>query len=139
MGRTARGVVGTRLRLRDEVVASAAGVTGGEVLTVTEAGLGKRTPVTDYRRTARGAQGVRLIGLKGGDAVAGILVLSEDRDIMLISTDGVLIRTPSSEVAQQGRGAHGVRVMRLGTTDRVSAIAAVPEDDGDAEGDGGEG
>jgi DNA gyrase subunit A len=82
---------------------------------------------------------VRLIGLKGGDAVAGILVLSEDRDIMLISTDGVLIRTPSSEVAQQGRGAHGVRVMRLGTTDRVSAIAAVPEDDGDAEGDGGEG
>jgi DNA gyrase subunit A len=138
MGRTARGVVGTRLRARDEVVASAAGVTGGEVLTVTESGQGKRTPVTDYRRTARGAQGVRLIGLHADDAVAGILVLTDDRDIMLISTDGVLIRTPSAEIAHQGRGAHGVRVMRLGTTDRVSAIAAVPEEDGEAEVDGGD-
>ena len=138
MGRTARGVMGVRLRPRDEVVASAAGVTGGEVLTITEAGLGKRTAVSEYRRTARGAQGVRLIGLRGDDAVAGILVLSEAQDIMLISTDGVLIRTPSAEVAQQGRGAHGVRVMRLGATDRVSAIAAVPEDDGAGEGDGGD-
>jgi DNA gyrase subunit A len=133
MGRTARGVTGAHLRSGDEIVASAAGVTGGRVLTVTEAGLGKQTALSEYRRTARGAQGVRLIGLRSDDAVAGILVLSEPQDIMLISSDGVLIRTPSSEIAEQGRGAHGVRVMRLGTEDRVRAIAAVPEEEGGEE------
>ena len=130
MGRTARGVIGAHLRDGDEVVASAC-TTEGQVLVLTARGMGKRTPVDEFRRTARGSQGVRLIGLTGDDRVAGIEVVSEEsrEGLMVISRDGILIRVALAEVPVHGRDARGVHVMRMGEGDEVQALATVPEEE----------
>jgi len=135
MGRTAGGVTGARLRADDAVVASGC-ATRGEVLVITAQGLGKRTPVADFRKTGRGSQGVRLIGLGEGDRVAGIAVVpSEARaDVMAISRDGILIRMGLDDVPVHGRDARGVRLMRMGPGDEVQAVALVGQDAGEGSG-----
>jgi DNA gyrase subunit A len=97
---------------------------------VTENGYGKRTKIDQYRKTSRGAKGVKTMGLtdsKGG--LAGALVVRPHQDLVFISEGGMVQRTAVRGISQQGRSATGVRVMNVKDDDRVSAVALVIESD----------
>ncbi|HSZ13035.1 MAG TPA: DNA gyrase C-terminal beta-propeller domain-containing protein, partial [Solirubrobacteraceae bacterium] len=97
-----------------------------DLLVVTENGYGKRTRIDQYRKTNRGAKGVKTIGLteqKG--ALAGALVVREHQELVFISVGGMVQRTAVAGISQQGRSATGVRVMNLKDDDVVSAVALV--------------
>ena len=97
-----------------------------DLLVVTENGYGKRTQIGQYRKTNRGAKGVKTIGLtekKGG--LAGALVVREHQELVFISVGGMVQRTAAGGISQQGRSATGVRVMNLKDDDVVSAVALV--------------
>ncbi len=99
-----------------------------DLLVVTENGYGKRTQISQYRKTNRGAKGVKTIGLtekKGG--LAGALVVREHQELVFISVGGMVQRTSVGGISQQGRSATGVRVMNLKDDDLVSAVALVVE------------
>ncbi|MCW3478823.1 DNA gyrase subunit A [Neisseriaceae bacterium JH1-16] len=145
MGRTAAGVRGMKLgegqKLISLLVAESA---DQQVLTVTENGYGKRTPVGDYRLTSRGTQGVIAIdtGERNGCLVAATLVEETD-DVMLITTGGVLIRTKVSEVRETGRAAQGVRMINLDEGEKLIGLEKVAETEADeelsdVEGEGGD-
>jgi DNA gyrase subunit A len=109
-----------------------------DLLVVTENGYGKRTQIGQYRKTHRGAKGVKTIGLterKG--ALAGALVVREHQELVFISVGGMVQRTAAGGISQQGRSATGVRVMNLKEEDLVSAVALVI-DAGEENGNGAE-
>lgn len=127
MGRTASGVRGIKTVGDDRVVgASAFGEEAPQLLTVTEGGFGKRTPVEQFHVQGRGGQGVRAHKMLGdrGRLLTGFLVDDED-EIMLINDAGVVIRTGASTISSQGRAASGVRVMNLDDNTKVAAVARV--------------
>jgi DNA gyrase subunit A len=104
-----------------------------DLLVVTDAGYGKRTRIDQYRKTSRGAMGVRTIKLteaKGG--LAGALVVREHQELVFISQSGMVQRTGVRGISQQGRAATGVRVMNVREDDCVRAIALVVESEPDA-------
>jgi DNA gyrase subunit A len=116
-----QGVVG-------EVIAMDVARDDMDLLVVTENGYGKRTLIDQYRKTNRGAKGVKTIGLterKGG--LAGALVVREHQELVFISVGGMVQRTAAGGISRQGRSATGVRVMNLKEEDMVSAIALVVE------------
>jgi DNA gyrase subunit A len=126
MGRTAHGVRGITLREDDYVVSMDCTEENGEVLTVAEGGLGKRTKISEYRKQTRGGKGI--INLKITDKtglIVGSKVIKEDQEIMLISAAGVIIRLHASEISTFGRNAQGVILMHLNNGDKVAAIAVV--------------
>lgn len=127
MGRTAVGVRGIRLADGDYVVGAARARKGAQVLSITENGYGKCTPVEDFSVHHRGGGGIMLHNLteKTGQ-VAGIAVVDPDNDIMIITDDGVIIRTPVGQIRECGRGSQGVIVMR--TTEDVKVISIVRTD-----------
>jgi DNA gyrase subunit A len=101
-----------------------------DLLVVTENGYGKRTLISQYRKTHRGAKGVKTVGLterKGG--LAGALVVREHQELVFISVGGMVQRTSAGGISQQGRSATGVRVMNLKEDDLVSAVALVVDTD----------
>ena len=101
-----------------------------DLLVVTENGYGKRTQIGQYRKTNRGAKGVKTIGLterKGG--LAGALVVREHQELVFISVGGMVQRTSAGGISQQGRSATGVRAMNLKEDDLVSAVALVVDTD----------
>jgi len=137
MGRTARGVRGMQLdegqSVIDMLVAASEEQT---VLTVTENGFGKRTPISEYTRHGRGTKGMIAIQAseRNGKLVGAVLV--DDRDeIMLISSGGVLIRTKVSQIREMGRSTQGVTLINLDTGERLAGIERIEE----PEEDGGEG
>jgi DNA gyrase subunit A len=141
MGRTAGGVRGMALAEGQQVISLL--VTSSEtqqVLTATENGYGKRTPVGDYRLTSRGTQGVIAIdtGERNGNLVTATLVEETD-DVMLITTGGVLIRTKVAEVRETGRAAQGVRLINLDESEKLIGLVKVAESEEDEVGEEGEG
>ena len=115
MGRNAAGVRGMKLGKGQNVVSLlTAGDESLSVLTATENGYGKRTPVAEYTRHGRGAQGIIAIDCseRNGRLIGAQLVGAED-EMMLITTGGVLIRTRVAEVREQGRSTQGVRLINL--------------------------
>jgi DNA gyrase subunit A len=126
MGRAARGVIGMRLRGDDAVVGMAQSAEGRDLLVVTELGLGKRTPLNQYRLQRRGGSGVKNIRLssKTGTVVA-VRDVKDDDEILVITARGIISRLPVKEISTQGRAAQGVRLKRLDEGDRVSAIAPI--------------
>ncbi|WP_175999412.1 DNA gyrase subunit A [Burkholderia stabilis] len=138
MGREARGVRGMQLEDGQQVIALL--VAGGEeqtVLTATENGYGKRTPITEYTRHGRGTKGMIAIQTseRNGKVVAATLVDAEDQ-IMLITTAGVLIRTRVSEVREMGRATQGVTLISLDEGTKLSGLQQVAEaEEGDGEAD----
>ncbi len=101
-----------------------------EVLVVTENGFGKRTPVSEYRKTSRGAKGVQTIKFsekRGGLAAA--LVVRPHQELLFISQEGMVQRTGVRGIRQTGRSAQGVTLMNVRDDDRVSAVALVVESD----------
>ena len=131
IARTAVGVRGIRLREGDYVVGAARAQEGKTVLTITERGYGKRTPVEDYRITSRGGLGIRnyMVTDKTGPIV-GIKVVDGGEDLLLVTESGILIRTPVQNIRTAGRATQGVIVMRFKTEgDRVISMAlADPEE-----------
>lgn len=130
MGRAARGVRGITLGSQQRVVSLlvTTGEEGGEVLTATEHGYGKRTSVAEYRRMGRGGQGVIAIQTEGrnGPLVAALLVKPEHH-IMLISDRGTLVRTRVIEISQVSRGAQGVTLMNVQESERLVSVGSVQE------------
>ena len=114
MGRTAVGVRGIRLREGDYVVGAALAQPGKTVLSMTERGFGKRTPVEEYRITARGGLGIRnyMVTEKTGPIV-GIKVVDGAEDLLLVTEAGILIRTAVENIRVAGRATQGVIVMRF--------------------------
>lgn len=132
MGRNAAGVRGIRLPT-DEADAAVIGlivVREGEILTVTEHGYGKRTPVDDYPLRGRGGQGV--LALKQSDktgVVVGATQVLEDDEIMLISNMGTLIRTAVAEVSVLGRNTQGVRILRVADGQKLVGVDRIAVED----------
>ncbi|VBB11318.1 DNA gyrase subunit A,DNA gyrase subunit A,Type IIA topoisomerase (DNA gyrase/topo II, topoisomerase IV), A subunit,DNA gyrase, A subunit,DNA gyrase/topoisomerase IV, subunit A [Burkholderia stabilis] len=138
MGREARGVRGMQLEDGQQVIALlVAGSEEQTVLTATENGYGKRTPITEYTRHGRGTKGMIAIQTseRNGKVVAATLVDAEDQ-IMLITTAGVLIRTRVSEVREMGRATQGVTLISLDEGTKLSGLQQVAEaEEGDGEAD----
>ncbi|MDH5731761.1 MAG: DNA gyrase subunit A, partial [Gammaproteobacteria bacterium] len=133
MGRNAYGVRGIKLGKGQSVIALIIG-DGNEdtmVLTATENGYGKRTPISDYPVHGRGGQGVISIQTtdRNGAVVAAGLVTEGD-EMMLISDGGTLVRTRVDEVSVVGRNTQGVRLINLDQGERLSGVERIcePED-----------
>ncbi|KML51177.1 DNA gyrase subunit A [Burkholderia cepacia] len=138
MGREARGVRGMQLEDGQQVIAMlVAGSEEQTVLTATENGFGKRTPITEYTRHGRGTKGMIAIQTseRNGKVVAATLVDAEDQ-IMLITTAGVLIRTRVSEIREMGRATQGVTLISLDEGTKLSGLQQIAEaEEGDGEAD----
>ncbi len=131
MGRATYGVRGVTLRQGDRVVGmEALDPHSGEVLSVTERGFGKRTPIDDYRKQTRGGLGIITLKVtpKTGEVVGARHVVPGD-GLMLISQEGQIIRIKVSGVRLVGRSAQGVKLMDLYGEDRLVAIAKVAEEE----------
>jgi DNA gyrase subunit A len=134
MGRDTTGVRGMDVGKAGRVIAMDVARDDMDLFVVTENGYGKRTQIAQYRKTNRGAKGVKTIGLteqKG--ALAGALVVREHQELVFISVGGMVQRTAAGGISQQGRSATGVRVMNLKDDDVVSAVALVVDAGDDAE------
>jgi len=108
------------------------------MLTISEKGYGKRTPLAEYRITSRGGKGV--INLKTTDRngpVVAALQVSEDSDVMIITEFGKIIRVHASEIREAGRSTQGVRLLRLEDEDKIAAAAAILEEDTNGANGGG--
>jgi DNA gyrase subunit A len=129
MGRQATGVRGMRLADGQRVVCMlAARDESKAVLTATENGFGKRTPMNEYPRHGRGGQGVISIQTseRNGAAVGAVLVDDND-EVMLISTGGVLIRTRVEQIREQGRSTQGVTLISLGEGEKLAGLERIEE------------
>jgi DNA gyrase subunit A len=135
MGRDASGVRGVKLDPGQELIALI--VCGeGNVLTASENGYGKLTPLDDFPKHGRGGQGV--IALQTSDrngALVAALQVTAGQEIMLISSTGTLVRTPVDEISVLGRNTQGVRLIRLADGERLTGIERIEslEAEGDAE------
>ncbi len=130
MGRDAAGVRGIRLGADDCVIGAAVAEPGKTLLTVTENGYGKRTPVESYLRgdevQGRGGKGMRNYRLTDKTGfVAGAAVVSDSDDIMLIESGGVILRTPAGSINIYGRDTQGVILMRVEPGNRLIAVQRV--------------
>ena len=136
MGRTARGVIGIRLRGDDRVVGVVASEEGKHLLTITELGYGKRSEFDDFRlMKSRGGMGVMCHNVtERTGRVVGISAVSEDDDIMIITEGGTIIRTAVDSIPVYGRSAAGVIVMRVTDGQACAGFTTVPKaEDEDAE------
>jgi DNA gyrase subunit A len=135
MGRNAAGVRGMKLAENQTVMSLLISSDENEsVLTATENGYGKRTPVAEYTRHGRGTQGMIAIDCseRNGKLLAAQLVGSED-EIMLITTGGVLIRTRVSEIREMGRSTQGVRLINLDEGEKLAGLQKIVEANGEEE------
>ena len=138
MGREARGVRGMQLDDGQQVIALlVAGDEQQSVLTATENGFGKRTPITEYTRHGRGTKGMIAIQTseRNGRVVAATLV-DQEAQIMLITNTGVLIRTRVSEIREMGRATQGVTLISLDEGTKLSGLQQVAEAEADVDVDG---
>jgi DNA gyrase subunit A len=137
MGRTATGVRGMKLAEGEEVRSLIVVSGDGDILTASEHGYGKRTPVADYPRKGRGTQGVIALQTTARNGkLVGAIQLSDHHEVLLISDGGTLVRTPASEISQVGRNTQGVTLIRLGADESLQAIervdASLDEEEADA-------
>jgi DNA gyrase subunit A len=133
MGRAARGVRGMWLEPGQQVIALLVAEDETQsVLTATENGFGKRTPIAEYTRHGRGTKGMIAIATseRNGKVVAATLVRGDD-EVMLITTGGVLIRTRVAEIREMGRATQGVTLISLDDGTTLSGLQRVVERDSD--------
>ena len=131
MGRTARGVRGMNLEEAQLVIALLVAQNESQsVLTATENGFGKRTPITEYTRHGRGTKGMIAIQTsdRNGKVVAATLVEPTD-EIMMITTGGVMIRTRVSEIREMGRATQGVTLIAVEDGAKLSGLQRILEAD----------
>ncbi len=130
MGRTATGVRSILLDEGDQVVDVNRILPGATVLSITERGMGKRTPEDQYRRQSRGGKGVIATAIteKTGE-LACMKLCDGTEDIMMIRDDGTIIRMPVEQISITSRNTQGVRLMRVDEGTRVVSVALVPHDE----------
>jgi DNA gyrase subunit A len=140
MGRQARGVRAMHLAEGDYLIGMEVVEKDGLILSIAENGYGKRTPLENYRLTARGGKGV--INMKTTHKtgkVIDILSVKEDSDLMIVSQNGKIIRIESSTIRQAGRSTQGVRLVTLEEGDKVAAASVIPDtENGNGNGNGQE-
>ena len=125
MGRGAAGVRGIKLPSDHELIALSI-IDDGLILTATENGYGKRTPVDDFPVQGRGGQGVIAIQTSDRNGrTVGAAQVGEEDEIMLISSNGTLVRTPVDDISIQGRNTQGVRLIRVGSEQRLVGVARI--------------
>ncbi len=130
-GRASRGVRGMKLAAKQQVISLLVAENEQQsVLTATENGYGKRSPIVEYTRHGRGTQGMIAIKTseRNGKVVAATLVNVED-EIMLIGTSGVLIRTRVKEIREMGRTAQGVTLMNVEEGEKLAGLSRIAEPD----------
>lgn len=133
MGRTAAGVTGMRLKKDDNIISmdiirKSEDEKKLEVLVITENGLGKKSPIKDYKIQKRSGSGIKTVKItpKTGRIMAMyILDTSEESDLVIISKKGQTIRTPLNAISTLGRATQGVRVMRLDAGDSVASATVI--------------
>jgi DNA gyrase subunit A len=131
MGRNARGVRGMKLVENQQVLSLLIAFSDEQsVLVATENGFGKRTVLSEFRKSGRGTQGVKAIQVseRNGIVIAAKLVGDHD-ELMLITTGGVLIRTRVSEIRELGRATQGVTLINLSKDEKLSGIEKIVETD----------
>jgi len=131
MGRMARGVRAMDLAEGDYLIGMEVVGMEGMILSIAENGYGKRTPLEDYRITARGAKGV--INMKTTNKtgkVMAILSVKEDSELIIVSQNGKIIRIDSATIRQVGRSSQGVKLVTLEEGDKVAAASVIPENEG---------
>lgn len=128
MGRTATGVRGIKLKDGEKVVSLIVPNETGCILTTTENGYGKRTPLSDYASKSRATQGVISIKVSERNGkVVGAVQVDENDEIMLISDKGTLVRTRVSEVSVVGRNTQGVTLIRTAEDEKIVALQRIDE------------
>ncbi len=131
MGRTAAGVRGIRLDPGHAVI-SLIIVGEGDILTATEHGYGKRTPIDEYPVKGRGGKGVIAIQTtERNGRVVGALQVEESHEVVLISSAGTLVRTSVDEISVVGRNTQGVRLIRLDEGDSLVGLDVLQADEGE--------
>lgn len=133
VGRNSIGVKGVTLDETDDAVIGMVCVNDAvkeSVLVVSEKGYGKRSEVEEYRKTNRGAKGVKTINVtdKTGDLIA-IKVVEDDDDLMIINKSGITIRMKVDDLRIMGRATQGVRLIRLDDDDAIASVAKVEVDE----------
>jgi DNA gyrase subunit A len=126
MGRTACGVRGIRLQKGQRVISLIVTRAEGTILTVTENGFGKRTPMDQFPLKGRGGMGVISIKTseRNGEQVGAVLVEEQD-EVMLITDGGTLVRNRVSDISLMGRGTQGVTMIRLSKKEHLIGLARV--------------
>jgi DNA gyrase subunit A len=141
MGRQAAGVRGMRLPeggAHRVVCMLAANDESKTVLTATENGFGKRTPIGEYTKHGRGGQGIIAIQTsERNGALVGAVLVDDADEVMLISTGGVLIRTRVDQLREQGRSTQGVTLIALGEGEKLAGVEHIVETDEDDGTNGG--
>jgi DNA gyrase subunit A len=130
MGRNAAGVRGIRVPGDEDVISLITPDADGLVLTASENGFGKLTPVEDFPLHGRGGQGVIAMQTseRNGRLVAATQVSTSD-ELMLMSSSGTLVRVRASEISVMGRNTQGVRLIRLDDGERLIGVEAVTAED----------
>jgi len=137
MGRAATGVRGIKLRRGDYCVGAARAREGGALLSVTENGYGKRTPIEEYLRGGedaapqkRGGMGLRNYNITAKTGkVADIKVVDDNDDVLLISDDGTIIRMAADSISTFGRATQGVRLMKVAEGAKVISVARTEKEE----------
>ncbi len=138
MGRTAAGVRGIRLREGDWVVGAERCVMDAMLLSVSENGYGKKTPVKEYSRQGAEPQHRGGMGMKNYQVtektgkVAAVRAVQDTDDILLMSSDGIVIRMAAADINVYGRAAQGVRVMRVQEGEKVISLTVTAREDEEA-------
>ncbi len=131
MGRTATGVRSILLNSEDyvvsmELITEELMEKSGRVLTISENGFGKRTPLVEYRCQTRGGKGVKTYNITGKTGfVVSARIVTEEEDVMLINSNGIIIRIKVADISTSGRSTSGVTLMRTKGEDKIIAMAKI--------------
>ena len=130
LGRDTRGVKGIELDNDQKVISLMVPGSEDEILTVSENGYGKKSIISDFRKTKRGAKGVIAMQLseRNGKLISAVQVVDED-EVILITDKGTLVRTKVSEISTFGRNTQGVRVIKLKENEKLNKLALALEKD----------
>ncbi|WP_349571846.1 DNA gyrase subunit A [Azotobacter salinestris] len=128
MGRNARGVRGMKLGAGQQLISMLIPERGAQILTASERGYGKRTPLSKYPRRGRGGQGViAMVTNERNGKLIGAIQVQEGEEIMLISDQGTLVRTRVDEVSSLGRNTQGVTLIKLAGDEKLVGLERVQE------------
>jgi hypothetical protein len=137
MGRATHGVIGIRLKnKKDSIVTMTVVDITGSLLTITENGFGKRSPIDEYRMTHRGSKGVRtIITNERNGSVVFVGQVNDENELIITTEQGMTVRIPVRDIREQGRSTMGVRIMRLNEGDKVVSvtITSLMPENGDEE------
>ncbi len=131
MGRTARGVKAINMREGDYVVDMAICEENTRLLTVTENGYGRISPISCYRIQSRGGKGLTNYKVEKYGNVAAVLPVTDDEDIIMIASNGIIIRIYVGDISEFARPAKGVRVMRVAEGEKILSVAKAEHDAGE--------